>query len=358
MAIASPLTRPAPVPPDDDRRAIARWLFVVCGMIVAMVLIGAITRLTESGLSIMEWAPVTGFLPPMSDAEWQRLFELYRRTPEYRQVNAGMDVAAFRTIFWWEWIHRFWGRLIGLVYLLPLILFLVRRRIPAGLTKHLIVGFALGGAQGALGWFMVASGFGDRIDVSQYRLTAHLLLALAIYLYLLWLAIGCTRPPASRVWPGLRPQLILLFALIALTATMGAFTAGLDGGFVYNEFPTMGGSFVPSDAFALEPAWRNLFENPVGAQLVHRWLAIATAAAILIVWWRAPHGAETVSRKRPVDLLLAAATVQVALGIATLLTIVWLPLAVLHQAGAVALLSVTLWAIYEARPMPRTARPT
>jgi len=356
MAIASPLSPRAPVPPDDDRRPIAYWLFAVCGMIVAMVLIGAITRLTESGLSIMEWAPVTGFLPPMSDGEWQRLFELYRQTPEYQQVNAGMDVAAFKTIFWWEWVHRFWGRLIGLVYLLPLIVFLIRRRIPAGLTKHLIFGFILGGAQGALGWFMVASGFGDRTDVSQYRLTAHLALALAIYLYLLWLAISCVRAPASRVWPGLKPQLILLFVLIALTVTMGAFTAGLDGGFVYNEFPTMGGAFVPGEAFALEPAWRNLFENPVTAQLVHRWLAVGTAAAILFVWWRAPHGTATRSRKRPVDLLAAMALVQVALGIATLLSVVWLPLAVLHQGGAVALLSLALWAIYEARPMPGVAR--
>jgi len=356
MAIASPLTRRAPVLPDDDRRPIARWLFAVCGMIVAMVLIGAITRLTESGLSIMEWAPVTGFLPPTSDAEWQRLFELYRQTPEYQQVNAGMDVVAFKTIFWWEWVHRFWGRLIGIVYLVPLIVFLVRRRIPAGLTKHLIVGFVLGGAQGALGWFMVASGFGDRTDVSQYRLAAHLALALAIYLYLLWLAISCVRAPASRVWPGLKPRLVVLFVLIALTVTMGAFTAGLEGGFVYNEFPTMGGAFVPGEAFVLEPAWRNLFENPVAAQFVHRWLAIGTALAILLVWWRAPHGTETMSRKRPVDGLASMALVQVALGIATLLSVVWLPLAVLHQAGAVALLRLALWAIYEARPMPG-ARP-
>ena len=356
MAIASPLPRRVPVAPDDDRKHIARWLFVVCGMIVAMVLIGAITRLTESGLSIMEWAPVTGFLPPMSDAEWQRLFALYQQTPEYQQINAGMDVAAFKTIFWWEWVHRFWGRLIGLIYLVPLVVFLARRRIPAGLTKHLIFGFILGGAQGALGWFMVASGLGDRTDVSQYRLAAHLALALAIYLYLLWLAIGCVRAPASRVWPGLKPQLILLFMLIALTVTMGAFTAGLDAGFIYNEFPTMGGAFVPGEAFALEPAWRNIFENPVTAQLVHRWLAIGTAAAILFVCWRAPRGTETLSRKRPVDLLAAMALVQVALGIVTLLSVVWLPLAVLHQAGAVALLSFALWAIYEARPIPGIGR--
>lgn len=357
MALASPLTRPVAAPPDDDRRAIARWLFVCCTMIVAMILIGAITRLTESGLAIMEWAPVSGFLPPISEAEWQRLFALYQQTAEYQQFNRAMTVAEFRAIFWWEWVHRFWGRLIGIVYLLPLIWFLARRRIPAGLTKNLIFGFLLGAAQGALGWFMVASGFGDRTDVSQYRLAAHLALALAIHLYLFWLALSCTRPPASRMDPAQRRRLVALFVLIGATVAMGAFTAGLNGGFVYNEFPLMGGRFLPGDALAIEPGWRNAFENPVGAQFLHRWLAIATAIAILFVWWRAPHGEGRLSRKTPLDLLAAGALAQVALGIATLLTTVALPLAVLHQAGAVALLTLVLWAIYEARPMPRAARP-
>jgi len=350
MAIASPLTPRRPTPPDDDRIWIARWLFACCAMIVAMIVIGAITRLTESGLSIMEWAPVTGALPPTSEAEWQRLFDLYRQTGEYRTVNPDMTVAEFRTIFWWEWIHRLWGRLIGIVYFVPLIVFLVRRRIPEGLTKHLIAGFLLGAAQGALGWFMVSSGFADRTDVSQYRLAAHLALAFGIHLYLFWLALSCIRPPKSRVDPAQRKRLVALMVLIAITATMGAFTAGLDGGLVYNyEFPTMGGTIVPPDAFTGGVA--DPFENSVTAQLVHRWLAIATVLAVLWTWWRAPHGTERISRKIPLDALAGMALLQALLGIATLMSTVALPVAVLHQGGAVALLTLGLWGIYEARPM-------
>jgi len=336
--------------PDDRHRAIAIWLWLCAAMVFAMVLIGGITRLTESGLSIMEWMPVTGILPPLSEAEWQRLFDIYKQIPEYQQINRGMTLDEFRSIFWWEWAHRLWGRLIGFVFLLPFLWFLLRRRIPDGLTPHLVAAFVLGGAQGALGWFMVASGFADRTDVSQYRLAAHLALALSIYLYLLWLALTCTRSSVARIRPAQRPRLVLLLVCIAITATMGAFTAGMDGGLVYNEFPLMGGSFLPADALALAPVWINPFENPVAAQFLHRWLAIATAALILLTWWRAPRQDRGISRGRPFDLLAAMAIAQVGLGIATLLSIVWLPVAVLHQAGAVILLSLALWSIYEARP--------
>jgi cytochrome c oxidase assembly protein subunit 15 len=346
----TPPARTAAEPQSDSRRAIALWLYLCAAMVFAMVAIGGITRLTESGLSIMEWMPVTGILPPLGEGEWQRLFDLYRQIPEYQQLNRDMTIDEFRSIFWWEWIHRFWGRLIGLVFLLPFLWFLIRRRIPAGLAPWLVVAFVLGGAQGALGWFMVASGFADRTDVSQYRLAAHLALALAIYLYLLWLALVCTRAPDARIDPRARPRLVVVICLIGATVLMGAFTAGLDGGFVYNEFPAMGGAFLPSDALALEPLWRNAFENPVAAQFVHRWLAIATAATIVFVWWRAPHRIGTVSRGRPLDLLAAMAMLQVALGLATLLSVVWLPVAVLHQAGAVLLLTFALWSLYEARP--------
>ena len=317
-------------------------------MIFAMVAIGGITRLTESGLSIVEWQPFAGVLPPLSDGEWQRLFDLYRQIPEYREINRGMSLAEFREIFWWEWIHRFWGRLIGLVFLLPLVWFLVRRRIPAGLTPYLVAAFLLGGAQGALGWFMVASGLAGRTDVSQYRLVAHLMLALAIYVYLFWLALVCIGPPRGRVAPANRRRLLWLALPIALTVAMGAFTAGLNGGFVYNEFPLMGGALLPQDAFAIGPVWINLFENPVAAQFAHRWLAVATVFATLTVWWTAARRGDNAQRGRPLDLLAAMALIQFALGIATLLTVVWLPVAVLHQAGAVLLVTALVRALYEA----------
>jgi cytochrome c oxidase assembly protein subunit 15 len=335
--------------PARDRHSIAAWLLVCCAMVFAMVAIGGITRLTESGLSIVEWQPFAGALPPLSDGEWQRLFDLYRQTPEYREINRGMSLAEFREIFWWEWIHRFWGRLIGLVFLLPLLWFLVRRRIPAGLTPYLAVAFVLGGAQGALGWFMVASGLAERTDVSQYRLVAHLLLAFAIYLYLFWLALVCLGPPRGRIAPANRRRLLWLALPIGLTVAMGAFTAGLNGGFLYNEFPLMGGALLPQDALAIDPVWINLFENPVAAQFAHRWLAVATTIATLLVWWTAAQRGDDATRGRPLDLLAAIAVVQFALGIATLLTVVWLPVAVLHQAGAVLLVTALVWALYEAR---------
>jgi len=215
-------------------RAVGLWLLACCAMVLAMAVIGAITRLTESGLSIMEWAPVTGVLPPLSEAEWERLFALYRQIPEYGQVNAWMDLEAFKTIFWWEYIHRLWGRLIGVVFAVPLAWFWLRGRIDRNLGKKLLIALVLGAAQGLLGWFMVASGFAERTDVSQYRLTAHLLLALAIYAYLLWLALSVLWPhpeysddPAA---PALRRALQGLLALVALTVTSGGFVAGLNAG--------------------------------------------------------------------------------------------------------------------------------
>jgi heme a synthase len=332
-----------------DRYRIACWLLLCCFMVFAMVVIGGITRLTESGLSIVEWQPFSGALPPLSDAEWQRLFDLYRQIPEYQQINRGMSLAEFREIFWWEWIHRFWGRLIGLVFLAPFLWLLIRRRIPTGLTPYLVAAFVLGGMQGALGWFMVASGLAERVDVSQYRLAAHLLLALVIYVYLFWLALTCLGPPHGRVAPGNHRRLLWLALLLGLTITMGAFTAGLNGGFVYNEFPLMGGMLLPSDAIALDPIWINPFENPVAAQFVHRWLAVASVAATTIVWLTAARRSADAARGRPLDMLAVAALLQFALGIATLLTIVALPVAVLHQAGAVLLLTALIWAIYETR---------
>jgi len=309
-----------------------------------MVVLGGVTRLTQSGLSIMEWAPLRGALPPITEAEWQRIFALYQQIPEYQQVNHGMTLAEFQGIFWWEWAHRLWGRLIGVVFLLPFLWFLLRGRIRRGLAPRLTLLFVLGAAQGALGWFMVASGFADRVDVSQYRLVAHLALALAIYVAMFWIALDLLR--ASERWPvpsRFARHLMLALGLLCLTIVMGGFTAGLHGGLVYNSFPLMGGEIAPPDLWGMAPGWINLFENPPAAQFVHRWLAVATMLTVLALGWR-----DRATGSLPVRLAAAMALLQVGLGIATLLLVVPVPLAALHQAGAVTLLTLVVWALHDA----------
>jgi cytochrome c oxidase assembly protein subunit 15 len=341
--IADPDRRREAIRRND--RAIGLWLLSCCAMVFVMVVLGGITRLTQSGLSIMEWAPLKGALPPLNETEWQRLFALYQRIPEYQQVNHGMTLAEFQGIFWWEWVHRQWGRLIGAVFLLPFLWFLIRGRIRRGLAPRLGLLFALGAAQGALGWFMVASGFADRVDVSQYRLVAHLVLALAIYVAMLWTALGLIR--ASESWPvppRLAPHLLLALGLLCLTIVMGGFTAGLHGGLVYNSFPLMGGEIAPSDLWGMAPGWINLFENPPAAQFVHRWLAVATMLTVLALGW-----CDRKTGSLPVRLATAMALLQVGLGIATLLLLVPVPLAALHQAGAVTLLTLVVWALHDAQ---------
>ena len=247
-----------------------------------MALLGAVTRLSESGLSIMEWAPVTGILPPLSEAEWQRLFALYQEIPEYREHPGGMTLAEFKTIFWWEYVHRLWGRLIGLVFAVPFLWFLATGRLAWRQVWPLAGVFALGGLQGAMGWYMVASGFAERTDVSQFRLVAHLALAVAIYGWLLWLAWQALWPRAQG--RGLSPLLCAFAGLIVVTVLSGGFVAGLNGGFLYNSFPLMGGQLMPSDYGVLQPWLVNHVENPATAQFNHRVLAVVTVAAALGVW--------------------------------------------------------------------------
>ena len=339
--------------PSDDR-AIALWLFICCAMIFAMALIGAITRLTESGLSIMEWAPIAGILPPLSEAEWQRVFAIYQQIPEYREVNFGMSLEDFKTIFWWEYIHRLWGRLIGVVFLLPFLWFLLRRKIKPGLVPHLLAMFLLGGLQGLLGWVMVASGFAERSDVSQYRLTAHLLAALAIYGYIFWIAAGLMQGrtnvhPEPRLG-SLQTGIWALLGLLTITIASGGFVAGLNAGFIYNTFPLMDGSLVPRDYGDLSPWPMNLFENIAAVQFNHRVLAIATLLGALLLWAWSLRLELAPRLRQAMALLAAAALLQVALGISTLILVVPIPLAVLHQGGAILLLTACLWCL---RLIPR-----
>lgn len=344
----------APSPSRDDR-AVGIWLLVCCALVFAMAVIGAITRLTESGLSIMEWAPVSGALPPFSREEWERLFALYRTIPEYQEINQGMSLEDFRRIFWWEYVHRLWGRMIGFVFLLPLLWFWLRHRLRPSLARHLWGIFALGALQGLMGWYMVASGFAERTDVSQYRLAAHLLLACAIYAYSLWIALGLLAPPAAGAAPGpagLRRAAAALGLLVAITLASGAFVAGLDAGLVYNSFPLMGERLLPADYALLSPWSANHFENPATVQFNHRALAVTTLAAALALGFAARFGALGARARGAFALLALAAALQVGLGIATLLLVVPVWLGALHQAGALVLLTAVVWALHALRPGP------
>jgi cytochrome c oxidase assembly protein subunit 15 len=332
-----------------DDRAVAMWLFAVAAMIFIMVVIGGITRLTESGLSITEWKPISGILPPLDEASWQREFDLYKQIPEFQKLRPDMGLAEFRGIFWWEYFHRLWGRLIGVAFALPGLWLFLRGRIRSELRARLLGIFVLGGLQGALGWFMVKSGLSQRTDVSQYRLVAHLLMALAIYSYILWTALGLIRPVALALpnAASLRRHAGLLLLLVVGMLATGGFTAGLDGGKIYNTFPLMGGAFIPGDLMALEPIWRNPLENPAAAQFIHRWLAMTVAGAALALWLRRER--LPAPARAPIDFAAGMVAVQVMLGISTLLLVVPIPLAACHQAGAVVLLSLTLWAVHSLR---------
>ena len=324
-------------------RAVAAWLFLCCGMIFVMVVIGGITRLTLSGLSITEWQPVTGILPPLSAASWVAEFEKYQQIPQYRLINAGMSLAEFQTIYWWEYVHRLWGRLIGFAYALPFLYFWLRGQLPRRLAWPLAGIFALGAAQGLLGWYMVESGLADRVEVSQYRLVAHLALALAIYALTLWIALGLfVERPRAEVAAGWRRGAEGVIGLVALTIVAGGFVAGLHAGLIYNTFPLMDGSFVPAGYAELQPWIRNWFENVSAVQFDHRVLAMTTIAAAVLLWIAGRHATLPRSARLALHALLAAAALQFALGLSTLLLVVPIPLAAAHQAGAVLLLTAAI----------------
>ena len=333
-------------------KAVGLWLLATAVMVLVMMLIGAITRLTESGLSMVEWRPLIGALPPLSEAEWQRIFDLYRQTSEYQIDNAGMSLGEFKTIFWWEYIHRLWGRLIGLVYFAPFVVFIVMRRIPAGYLGHLILLLFLGGLQGLIGWWMVKSGFVDRTDVSQYRLAVHLGMAFFILGYLLWLVMGLLWPvPVDQdaAPRGFRRLGAWCHAIIFFTVFSGALVAGLNAGLLHNDWPFMTGALIPEGLGVLEPIWLNLFENETTVQFDHRLLAYATLAIVTLTWWRSRTIALSRRARLSVTALTVAVWVQASIGISTLVLLVPLPLAVLHQAGAAISFCLSLWVMKELR---------
>jgi cytochrome c oxidase assembly protein subunit 15 len=342
----------AEMPLDADRpRAVGRWLMIVAAMIALTVLVGGMTRLTESGLSIVEWRPVTGILPPLTESAWQETFAAYRATPEYQKVNAGMTLAAFQAIYWMEWGHRLIARLIGVVFLVPFLWFVARRQIPSQLIPRLVAVFVLGGLQGALGWYMVRSGLVDRPDVSHYRLAAHLGVALVLYAYVLSLSFDLLWPvwPAPAGRSSLERPLTVLAAWLIVVMLSGALVAGLDAGMIHNTFPLMDGAVIPEGLSLLSPWVLNLLENPTGVQFLHRGLALITVVAIVFLWWRARRMPLSNAGRAAMRWLVAVALLQVGIGIATLLLVVPLPLAITHQAGALALLTVALIARHASR---------
>ncbi len=335
---------------SDPPRAVGVWLLICCAMLWAMVSLGGATRLLHAGLSIVEWRPVTGLLPPLSEQEWGQAFESYQKYPEYHKLRQTMTLSEFKSIFWLEYLHRLWGRLIALVFLVPLVFFAVTGRVTRSLSLRLLFAFLLGGLQGALGWYMVKSGLVERPDVSQYRLTAHLGLALILYAYLLWIALELLLKPVSypdsKTEPP-RKTAFLTLALIFLTALSGGFVAGLDAGFAYNTFPLMGGRLIPEGLFMMRPITRNFFENLVTVQFDHRVLAMAL---LVLIMWLYSQGSRMVLPRRirfALGGLLAVALLQAALGIGTLFLRVPIPLALAHQGGALLLLSTGLWVAYE-----------
>ncbi len=325
-----------------DRFQIAVWLLTCCALILGIVVIGGLTRLTGSGLSMVEWKPIVGLLPPLNEAEWLATFELYRQSPEYRYVNIGMTVDGFKSIFWLEYIHRMIGRFIGMAFLLPFLYFWIRGKIERDLLPKLIAMFVLGGMQGALGWYMVASGLAEDPHVSQYRLTAHLGLAVVIYVYILWVALDLLATDRIRFdndVPPLRRFSLALTAFAFVTILSGGFVAGLRAGYAYNTFPLMGGQWIPDGLLSLQPVWSNLFDNIITVQFTHRILALVLLALIVALWVLSQRHALERGTRIAAHATLGLALLQVSLGISTLVMHVPIALASAHQTVAVLLLT-------------------
>jgi heme a synthase len=344
--------------PSKHVRALRLWLACVALLVVAMILVGGATRLTNSGLSITEWQPIMGAIPPLNAADWQKAFAAYQKIPQYSELNQGMSLGEFKTIFWWEWAHRFLGRFIGVVFFVPFAVFWAIGYIPRTFLLRLVGLFVLGGLQGALGWYMVKSGLVDRTNVSQYRLAAHFGVALSILGYTLWLLFGLGHEGrVGHTAPGSRACALVaggLLALVFLQLLAGALVAGLDAGMGYNTWPLINGAFVPSGLYEASPWYLNLFENPLTVQFDHRMIGYSVVVASLAqLAWLALRKAPTPLIGTAMTLALVA-LLQATLGVWTLLLAVPIQLGLAHQAGAVAVFAASVYHFWMATHTPQT----
>lgn len=323
---------------ETAKPLVRKWLILIALLIFVMVIVGGATRLTDSGLSITEWQPILGAIPPLNTADWQLAFQKYQQSSEFKLQNSTMDMAGFQFIYWWEWAHRFLGRFLGVVFLVPFMAFKMTGRIERRMWPRLLMLFILGGAQGALGWYMVSSGLVDRVDVSQYRLAAHLTLAVALFAAVIWV-INCLGhkhklPKTFDAWLA-----VALLVLVFIQIAAGGFVAGLDAGMGYNTWPLMEGKWIPNDLFIMRPAWRNVFENALTVQFTHRILAYIV---LLVAIW---HALRTFSMSAM--FVAIAVFAQACLGILTLLLHVPLSFALAHQATALVVVTAAVWNLHK-----------
>ena len=336
--------------PNSHRLILGFWLLGCAMVVYLMVVVGGMTRLTQSGLSMVEWAPIMGIIPPIGEAQWQEVFAKYKQSPEYIKINAGMSLEGFKRIFYWEYGHRVLGRVIGMIYLLPLLFFLVKGMVPKNWYFKLFALFILGGLQGLMGWYMVKSGLVDVPRVSQYRLTAHLGLALVIFTCMLWFAMDFLRGEQRirHASPGYLKLTATVVIVVFLMMLSGGFVAGTKAGFIMNTFPLMNGHWVPEGWLAMTPTWRNFFENAITVQFFHRCFAVVVVICVF-----ASFASSLKQRFQTANFLVVLAMiVQVLLGISALVMKVPLVLGAGHQAGAVALLAAALFAAHKARKTP------
>ena len=333
-------------------KPITIWLLTGCFLIYLMVVIGGITRLTHSGLSMVEWNPILGSMPPMSDADWKIPFEKYQQTPEYQLINNQFSLEEFKSIYWWEYIHRFLGRSIGVIFLIPFFYFLAKKRFDKPLLKKMGILLALGAFQGVLGWYMVYSGLQKEPHVSHYRLTAHLISAFTVFGFTFWYALDLAYPKAIELTPQIKVVKrlsIIMFVIIVLQIIYGAFVAGLKAGLFYNTFPKMGIRFIPETVTSFDPFYKNAIENPAGVQFIHRSIAYIVLVIVLYVWESSRKLNMTVLQRRASNLMLGVVFAQFILGVITILYAVPVNLGVLHQTGAFFLFASSLLFMHSLR---------
>ena len=340
---------------EISHRPIIIWLLTGCFLIYLMVVIGGITRLTGSGLSITQWKVVTGTLPPLSEEAWQKEFDSYKQTPQFKLINSDFTLSDFKGIFWWEYIHRLIGRIIGFVFLVPFVWFWMKKKYPVGFMKKAIVLFALGGLQGFLGWFMVKSGLSENVHVSHYRLAAHLISALMVFGFTFWYALDLrwSGPDGNRDKIPTNKKLnilsIILFSVVILQIIYGAFVAGMKAGYGYPTWPKMGDQWFPDDIVSLEPIWKNFLEGFAGVQFIHRYIAYVVVLLVGIIFYRAQKMQLTSQQRKIINALGIIVLAQFTLGVITLLYGVPIVIAVLHQTGAFFLFATTLLLIHRTK---------